>query len=325
MFAEVAQDPAALGRALLLAVGAAVAISAPMLGADAHGWATLAAVSAAMLVVLAASTVVHWAALPQRATLFFPAAVCVAMLVANAMSPGLVAPLSGLLTLGFAYVGLTQRPGTGLWGLPLAAVTFVVLNGGPSQAIFVRLIMAVAVWTMLAELLSRFAARQSELNAALRRAAHVDVLTGLANRRDLQTQLPLAAVGDAVVVCDLDHFKTLNDTHGHHAGDVVLADFGALLRAELRTKDYCARYGGEEFVLLLPRTGAAEAIELLRRLRKSWSMMQPDVTFSAGVAACRPDRSATASLAAADEALYAAKRAGRNTDRAEAPLSVPTD
>lgn len=205
-----------------------------------------------MLGLLALSGVMDWSRRHVRATLVFPALVCLALIGISVARPGLVAPLTGVLTLCFAYIGLTQPPATSILAMCPAAVTFVIANGGLSPAITVRLVINILVWVLLAELLARITLRQTTLTSALRSAAHTDVLTGVANRRDLQTRMSSALPGDTVIICDLDLFKVLNDTLGHNAGDLVLADFGALLRVGLRERDYCARYGGEEFLLLFP-------------------------------------------------------------------------
>jgi diguanylate cyclase (GGDEF)-like protein len=198
-----------------------------------------------------------------------------------------------------------------------------MMNGGLSDAIAVRVLIGSMVWTTIVEVLAAFASEQRRLNRVLNHAAMSDALTGIPNRRDLETRLTTAREGDAVVLCDLDHFKALNDTRGHHAGDKVLADFGALLRLQLREGDYCARYGGEEFLLLLPDTSPAVALGVLARLRSAWQIMGAPTTFSAGVASCHRDRPIDATLAAADAALYAAKTAGRGTDRTESAFALP--
>ena len=118
--------------------------------------------------------------------------------------------------------------------------------------------------------------------------------------------------GDAVVLLDLDHFKRLNDTAGHAAGDDVLRETGALLRQIARREDSVIRYGGEEFLVLLPGAGEAGATSFDARLRAAWADVQPHVTFSTGIAVV--DAATTggaAAVAHADEALYAAKAAGR--------------
>ena len=144
--------------------------------------------------------------------------------------------------------------------------------------------------------------------------ARTDALTGLLNRRALDDRLAEARDGDAIVMCDLDHFKDLNDRDGHAAGDRVLAEFGALLTAALRGQDAAGRYGGEEFVLILAETSPEAALDVLLRMRAAWFSAQPGLTFSSGIAAVADSTPSAVALAAADEALYASKQAGRNCD-----------
>jgi two-component system, cell cycle response regulator len=124
----------------------------------------------------------------------------------------------------------------------------------------------------------------------------------------------------SVIMCDLDHFKQVNDLHGHGAGDIVLVGFGDRVRQKLRGTDLAGRIGGEEFLLVLPETEVAGALLLAERLRASLSdtpHLLPkgpiQVTCSFGVAQwVQEDKDAGALLGRADEALYAAKRQGRN-------------
>lgn len=159
--------------------------------------------------------------------------------------------------------------------------------------------------------------------------AITDQLTGLYNRRFLFGQLaPLVqrsqCGGEAVSVMtiDIDHFKRLNDTYGHDAGDAVLRDFAVRLGSNTRPSDFACRMGGEEFVVIMPRTTgdiACLAAERLRRSVCASAFMVPgvahalDVTVSIGVAAATSsDDSVETLLKRADEALYEAKRTGRN-------------
>jgi diguanylate cyclase (GGDEF)-like protein len=104
----------------------------------------------------------------------------------------------------------------------------------------------------------------------------------------------------------------------------VLTEFGLVIRATLRKLDYAARYGGEEFALVLPGTSTAQAAALLSRLRRRWAILHPEVTFSAGVATCLDGIPVSGTLAEADQAMYAAKAAGRNRDYSSAgPLICP--
>ncbi|MEO8124030.1 MAG: GGDEF domain-containing protein [Burkholderiales bacterium] len=165
------------------------------------------------------------------------------------------------------------------------------------------------------------------LQEALRQQATRDFLTGLFNRRHLNDALPamlaLAARDRqalAVAIIDLDHFKNVNDEHGHAVGDAMLTAFGELLVKHGRKSDVACRYGGEEFCLLMPRTDAQAARRKLANLLRIWraSVFKFDgatlvgQTFSAGVcdSGAQP-QTMTALLKAADDALLAAKQLGR--------------
>lgn len=331
------------GRLLLVAAGAPAAAAVALLHPTLAAWLTLAAISAAMLTALWISMRVTWSNLPDEATLSFPLLVCAALCALEVGAPGTAAALTAVLTLCFAYVGLTQRARVSLVLLPFAATTFVVANDGWSRLISIRLVLLSAVWLLLAALLAALTSHQRNLATALQAAAHTDVLTGVGNRREVNLRLLAAPAGTIVVLCDLDHFKDLNDTHGHLAGDQVLTDFGALLRTSLRVGDFAGRYGGEEFVLIMS-TQSTHASDLasrgfmaasqpeaeedpsvtrvLTRLHQQWATIHPDVTFSTGRATSDAEAGGYGALAAADRALYAAKNAGRNTDR-QAELTYP--
>jgi two-component system, cell cycle response regulator len=166
-----------------------------------------------------------------------------------------------------------------------------------------------------------------QLQDALREQATRDALTGLFNRRHLNDALPAMVAlarrerqAMAVALIDLDHFKSVNDDHGHDTGDRLLAAFGALLLADGRQSDVVCRYGGEEFCLLMPSTPAAAAGHKLDLLLQRWQQQVFDhaggvitrLSFTAGV--CDTDQvdgPADSLLKAADTALLAAKRAGR--------------
>ena len=120
----------------------------------------------------------------------------------------------------------------------------------------------------------------------------------------------------ALLLLDIDHFKTVNDSHGHQMGDRVLIDFSRRVAALLRRPDQLARYGGEEFVLLLPETSQEEAVAVAERiLARVAEVVEglPPITVSIGLATNRPDEEQIDTLLArADRALYKAKDAGRN-------------
>jgi diguanylate cyclase (GGDEF)-like protein len=178
-------------------------------------------------------------------------------------------------------------------------------------------------------MVERFAAhtalalKNADLLAQMRAMASTDSLTGLANRRSLEAVLEreLARAGStnthvSLVMLDIDHFKSLNDQFGHQTGDQVLREVGCLLSLSCRSFDTAARYGGEEFMLVLPSCTAENALRTAERLRQDLTKMNTvatGITASAGVATFPLDASDAESLIkAADDALYTAKRRGRD-------------
>jgi len=160
------------------------------------------------------------------------------------------------------------------------------------------------------------------LSERINSAAHTDGLTGLANRRLFDTTLAREIersrfTGEPVsmLMIDLDHFKQLNDRHGHQAGDEVLREAAAVVRDNCGEHDLPARYGGEEFAVILGGCGAADAADIAEGIRAA--LVTADtavaVTASIGVAtSLGPDLDGSALLRAADAALYSAKADGRN-------------
>ena len=170
-----------------------------------------------------------------------------------------------------------------------------------------------------------------QLSSALQLVQHeadTDALTGQPNRRALD-ELLKQQVGVAratgrsfsVLLLDIDHFKLVNDTHGHGAGDDTLRAFAQRVREHLRQGDTCARYGGEEFVVVLPGTTLGAALEVAERLRQGVAdvslISAPLVrtTVSIGAAQYLPGETVEQLLERADTAVYAAKRGGRNQVR----------
>jgi diguanylate cyclase (GGDEF)-like protein/PAS domain S-box-containing protein len=165
-------------------------------------------------------------------------------------------------------------------------------------------------------------------HAEVERLALTDELTGVPNRRHFLSRMeqeyerarryrhPLS-----LAMLDLDHFKQVNDRHGHPAGDEVLKHFTGLLREQLRTEDMVGRLGGEEFALLLPETGQDGAVNVLERIRQQLAQAELNTiapgfsyTFSSGIAVLMPDQAPRCNdwLRKADQALYQAKSEGRN-------------
>ena len=165
----------------------------------------------------------------------------------------------------------------------------------------------------------------AERDARVHEAMH-DALTGARNRRALLDALP-RELGRAqrehssvyIGICDIDHFKQVNDTYGHQVGDEVLCALVRLLESNLREYDHLGRWGGEEFLLITPNRLESDAGSLYERLRATSAATplltrarQLSITVSIGVAAWNGQESCDSLLAAADAALYAAKHRGRN-------------
>lgn len=168
----------------------------------------------------------------------------------------------------------------------------------------------------------------SIINAELHELSVTDVLTGMFNRRKLDEVIRSASVQAiryglefSVIIMDIDHFKNINDTHGHDAGDIVLKQVAGLIHDNTREVDTCGRWGGEEFMIICPEINVGSAALFAERLRErieSHSFDIPQrVTASLGVAAFTECGSQKSLLKTADARLYSAKRAGRNMVKAE--------
>ncbi len=205
--------------------------------------------------------------------------------------------------------------------LDLSLAVLAVLLGGGIALIVTRSISS------LYRNLEEKNALQMETNARLEAFAATDPLTELPNHGSIVTilaqELERARCYNrpcSLLFLDLDHFKALNDSYGHSAGDTVLCEFGRLIRTGIRGMDNVGRWGGEEFVVILPEIGEDEAIVVAERIREIVSKYAFTVggglhlTCSIGLA-CYPDQDEEVLLNAADQAMYAAKHLGRNQVR----------
>ena len=198
--------------------------------------------------------------------------------------------------------------------------------------------VALALFVALLTAASAFGVHKIKQGRRLHELATIDELTGLPNRRatlgGLSDQLQIAhrlKLPLAVMMVDVDHFKRINDTHGHAVGDEVLQHLGRVLAASLRHHDRVGRLGGEEFLVVLPDANTEQAASIAERMRHAVAMGlcrtangPLSITISVGVACDSGDdaTTATALVARADEALYAAKSAGRNTVSVRAAVEV---
>lgn len=258
-------------------------------------------------------------------------------------------PLRGVFMIGylaslmFGGTHLSPRQLMRLVALPAVlfpVVVFLAARLG-TQTIdwHVELVHWMAYWVIasffsllvdkMRRLQKRLKASKEELETAMSRLAEMavrDELTGLYNRRHMTELLAsehrrAEHTGDSYCVCliDIDHFKRVNDTYGHGNGDTVLRTFAAVSQQCLRRTDILARWGGEEFLLLLPQSTQSNAKVVMERIMKDLEITvfeglpeELRVTVSAGVAQYQKGSEIKGLIEQADQALYSAKRAGRN-------------
>jgi diguanylate cyclase (GGDEF)-like protein len=186
---------------------------------------------------------------------------------------------------------------------------------------------ATALWTLSRQIVRQLALGQENIalrlaNARLAEMSMTDALTGIANRRAFNERLAAEerrarqnGESFSLLLMDVDHFKLFNDRHGHQAGDEALFRIADTLKGNNRSYDLLSRYGGEEFALILPQTrveAAAAVAERFRTAIEAATMPCQPLTLSIGAASYDPALGADGLIAAADQALYAAKAAGRN-------------
>jgi diguanylate cyclase (GGDEF)-like protein len=250
-----------------------------------------------------------------------------------------------LLVLNLVFTMFSLRPGQSRALAAFALVLLAAVMGWkslhdparyPPAVEAIHIVFAGVVVISVAMLAGRMGAMRKrlqlqklELQDALERIGQLatrDELTGLVNRRHMtglmQTEQARQGRDESkmtLALLDIDLFKRINDSHGHHAGDVVLKTFAEASRQVLRATDVLARWGGEEFLLMLPATKPDHALLSVERLRAhlanvSFDSIDPGlkVTFSAGLSGCTDDDVLDACIERADQAMYLAKTQGRN-------------
>jgi diguanylate cyclase (GGDEF)-like protein len=289
-------------------------------------------------VIVATGLVQQWPGLaawmPLLARIRLVVAVAAATLAATVLDRGYGFAIAGvvaiLLTGPYIAIGLRDLLLTNLAALAALAVVITIVPLDPVDRVgtAVFTLLAVAVSTLLGRVLEASHRREFALDLELRRDARTDALTGLDNRRALLERVPIelkraqrAGFPVSLMLCDIDHFKAINDRHGHEAGDAVLRSVARTMRDALRETDLLGRWGGEEFLAVLVDTGAGRAAEVAERIRAGVAATPLDgipegATISIGVST-RPDvdeitKVWEALVKEADANLYRAKSAGRN-------------
>ncbi|TAL17962.1 MAG: GGDEF domain-containing protein [Aquabacterium sp.] len=271
------------------------------------------------------------------------------LLVAYALMPGIGSVILQMIAVcvvfGLAVLRVGEALILGLYLIGALLLVFGLRWASSRSGIDLRLagievaMSCVVLWLLTVQSLGFARSRErvreekrklAEATGEVNRVLMHDALTGLFNRQHMQHLLERecgrhrrSAVAFCVALVDLDHFKRINDGYGHRVGDEALAGFAAAAREVLRETDVLARWGGEEFLVLLPESEpVASGLLALDRLREALAARrlcpaapQLQVTFSAGVAEYRPGEAIEQTLARADQALYAAKAAGRNCCR----------
>ena len=268
--------------------------------------------------------------LKRLGPVFYLVASCVAAVALD--GPGsIVFPLPALLLCALTYrtpttAALTLVLGTGaLTGVGLGIVDIGQDMASPRMVVSIRI--AIAFMVMVPLTISSVVAVRDELLKQLRQAADHDGLTGLLNRRAFEQRMQDALAADrpsgrslVILWLDIDHFKAINDHHGHLAGDAVLQAFAATARGCCREGDLLGRMGGEEFALVVEVGGPASAIAAAERLRRAfaeqtvcWNEAVIRATVSIGAYhLARPEHDGGDLVKQLDEALYRAKRKGRD-------------
>ena len=303
---------------------------------DPANWKTALAIrSIGALVVIATGLVQHFSRRIDWATAIagvrYTAGVLAVAGALAVLDQGYVVGVAGLIVvmLSGPYIALDRRDLLLLNILPVLFIGAVMAAAGLDRFAVINawvfISLAIAVSLLLARVFEAANRRAFALEQQLTREARTDALTGLLNRRALEeigaleirrserSGAPLTAI-----LCDVDHFKAINDRHGHAAGDRVIRAIGARLRAELRETDAFGRWGGEEFIAILPGTDIAQAQLLAERMRAAIeSGLAADraelrVSVSLGIAGRPAGGTWDTLVKAADEALYRAKALGRN-------------
>ena len=247
------------------------------------------------------------------------------LLVGDALADGVIAQVAETGQ-PLVQVSATERA---IRNLPVALAAVPMVNGGRVEAVLVMIRRPSEpfvpaereVLSALAPVAAAALQTASQTRAAVEESL-ADPLTGVGNRRRFDAELPATLADDratALCIVDLDHFKAVNDTHGHPAGDALLKQVGTLMQNAMRPGDSVYRIGGEEFALVLRHATFADAVDVAERVRSAIAGHPFDIgaseplraTASIGVAVAA-SADAAKLTASADAALYAAKESGRN-------------
>jgi len=290
-------------------------------GAIGHGRLLAVVLDSVSVVIGVVCLLAPWSRWRPRTELVLPPVALTVMSIDIATGLLPVSIVGVWLVLVFVWIGQWQPPRTALALGPFAALACalpVALGTSVNDQSVAATAIAVPVAVLVGETIARKEAStrraqagQAEALAILAAANLTDDLTGLGNRRFANAVLDELDDGDGLAILDLDHFKRINDSSGHQAGDQVLRDLGHYLRDAVRGHDRVARFGGEEFIIVLRDQGTSARVTV-ERVLSGWQATRPMTTLSAGLAIHLTGRSPRETFGHADAALYDAKQAGRN-------------
>ena len=224
----------------------------------------------------------------------------------------------------FIALSLSSKTNTGLYDATLSARQFRLIFIFNTVLCFTFMVVLLII---LMTAMSNYISIASKTNVELDTEANHDLLTGLYNRRPLENEMEnkirLASNGDirfSILMCDIDHFKNVNDTYGHDDGDIVLKDVADILKSNTRPGDFLCRWGGEEFVVILQNADITRATLVAQRIRanvENYDFILNDnntihLTITIGVTEYSEGKTAQDMYREADERMYKGKIAGRN-------------
>lgn len=230
--------------------------------------------------------------------------------------------LFAVIMAAYTLIGVARIVLTLVYGSP---ADFMQRNLIQSSILVINVIFVCIIGLFFLLMLS------GELMDALESQSFEDLVSGALNRRGIEQKLAIelgsakrTRMAPSIALVDLDHFKAINDTQGHAAGDKALRQVAHAISSRLRDYDYVGRYGGDEFLLVLPQVNYQDTTKIIERIQQAIrALPQPrpelPITLSIGVTQAVPFESAEVILARADAALYEAKRAGRNCCRVVPP------
>jgi diguanylate cyclase (GGDEF)-like protein len=321
-------DSAVLASAFgaLYAFGGALGLLAMILGDPVITDAPVMAAAAGAAIAIGLVCLIGYRRLPR---IFFHFAATAGIAIITAAAFASEAQATAIYAPFYAFVVmiclLLLSPGTAALqvGFALAAYAIALYARGTDWATHL-LLASLGMLLSLGMLIAVVRTRRTRIEGELSFGAYTDQLTGIANRRNFDERFELEIERArrqggslSLVICDLDHFKQINDEHGHDIGDVVLQRAARAIEATVRSVDLAARIGGEEFGLILPGADpeqAARAAERVRHgIREEFGNAEPRLTASCGISSTIGEGADRSHLfSAADRALYAAKRAGRD-------------